>query len=114
LDLAGAACTAIITNTPHNMRETCAIVGNFIALVEGQRVDSPPQPVLLLQRNPLLLALRWIAGSKGSPMHAYAWYVWRKAPRIGPSLKVRIGKRELAGVLGGVLAGRIPTPMIAA
>jgi hypothetical protein len=27
---------------------------------------------------------RWIAGSQGSPMHAYAWYVWRKKPRSGP------------------------------
>ena len=25
-------------------------------------------------------------------MHAYAWYVWRKEPRSGPSLKVRVGK----------------------
>jgi hypothetical protein len=28
-------------------------------------------------------------------MHAYAWYVWRKMPRSGPSVKVRIGKAEL-------------------
>ena len=37
---------------------------------------------------------RWIVGSTGSPMHAYAWYVWRKEPRSGPSLKVRVGKSE--------------------
>jgi hypothetical protein len=45
---------------------------------------------------------RWIAGSEGSPMHAYAWYVWRKAPRSGSSLKVRIGKDELKAFLASV------------
>jgi hypothetical protein len=39
LDLAGADCTAIITNTPHNTDEACAIVRNLVALVEGQQVD---------------------------------------------------------------------------
>ena len=38
-ELAGAGCTAIITNTPHNTHEACAIVRNLVALVEGQRVD---------------------------------------------------------------------------
>jgi hypothetical protein len=37
-ELAGAGCTAIITNTPHNTWEACAIVKNPIAVVEGQRV----------------------------------------------------------------------------
>jgi hypothetical protein len=35
----GADCTAIITNTPHNTDEACAIVRNLVALVEGQHVD---------------------------------------------------------------------------
>ena len=35
-------------------------------------------------------------------MHAYAWYVWRKAPRIGPSLKVRIGKDEVMAALAAM------------
>jgi hypothetical protein len=35
---------------------------------------------------------RWIVGSKGSPMHAYTWYVWWKTTRSGPSLKIRISK----------------------
>jgi hypothetical protein len=35
-------------------------------------------------------------------MHAYAWYVWRKAPRCGPSLKVRIGKSETISALSAV------------
>jgi hypothetical protein len=39
LELAGPACTAIITNTPHNTDEACAIVENLIALVEEQRVE---------------------------------------------------------------------------
>jgi hypothetical protein len=38
-ELAGADCTAVVTNTPHNTREACAIVSNLIALVEGQHVD---------------------------------------------------------------------------
>jgi hypothetical protein len=38
-ELAGADCTAIITNTPHNTDEACAIVSNLVALVEGQHVD---------------------------------------------------------------------------
>jgi hypothetical protein len=37
--LAGADCTAVITNTPHKTSEACAIVNNLIALVEGQHVD---------------------------------------------------------------------------
>jgi hypothetical protein len=35
-------------------------------------------------------------------MHAYTWYVWRKAPRSGPSLKVRIGKDELTAFLAAL------------
>jgi hypothetical protein len=33
---------------------------------------------------------RRIAGSEGSPLHAYTWYVRRKTPRSGPSLKTRV------------------------
>jgi hypothetical protein len=32
-------------------------------------------------------------------MHAYAWYVWRKEPRRGPSLKVRVGRREVVAIV---------------
>jgi hypothetical protein len=32
-------------------------------------------------------------------MHAYAWYVWRKEPRSGPSLKVRVGRIETVSTL---------------
>ena len=35
-------------------------------------------------------------------MHAYAWYVWRKEPRSGPSLKVRVGKSETIAALSAV------------
>ena len=38
-ELAGAGCSAIITNTPHNTKEACAIVENLIALVEEQDVE---------------------------------------------------------------------------
>jgi hypothetical protein len=74
LDLAGAGCTAIITNTPHNTVEASAIVENAIGLAEEeQQVDlvavlfrsiwgrragavALSQPAVLLRRNPLLLA----------------------------------------------------------
>ena len=32
-------------------------------------------------------------------MHAYAWYVWRKEPRRGPSLKVRVGRHETIAIV---------------
>ena len=35
-------------------------------------------------------------------MHAYAWYVWRKEPWSGPSLKVRVGKSETITALSAV------------
>jgi hypothetical protein len=128
-ELAGADCTAIITNTPHNTREACVIIKNLIALVEGHRVDfvaalfrsiwgAEPGRLHLLNRPSFYGEIlccwrpRWIAGSDGSPIHAYAWYVWRKVPKNGLSPKVRIGKHELVGVLGDEVAG--PTPMIAA
>ena len=40
-------------------------------------------------------------------MHAYAWYVWRREPRDGPSLKVRVGKSETITALS---AANLPTP----
>jgi hypothetical protein len=119
-ELAGAACTAIITNTPHNTKEACAIVKNLISLVEGQHVDfvaalfrsiwgTEPGRLPYFTRPSFCGEIlccwrpRWIAGSEGSPMHAYAWYVWRNTPRDGPSLKARIGKDELTA-----LAYRLP------
>jgi hypothetical protein len=131
LELAGLDCTAVITNTPHDTNEACAIVRNLIALVEGQRIDfaaalfrsiwgAEPGRLPFLTRPSFYGEIlccwraRWIEGSKGSPMHAYTWYVWRRAPRLGPSLKVRIGKHELVGVLGDEVAERTPAPVIAA
>jgi|SRR5271166_1131149 len=110
-ELAGAVCNAIITNTPHNTKEACAIVTNLIALVEGQHVDfvaalfrsiwgAEPGRLPYLNRPSFFGEIlccwrpRWIPGTQKSPMHAYAWYVWRKAPRSGPSLKVRVGRHE--------------------
>jgi hypothetical protein len=115
-ELAGAGCTAIMTNTPHNTREACAIVKNLVALVEGQHLEfgaalfrsiwgAEPGRLPYLNRpsfhGEILCCWRprWIAGSEGSPMHAYAWYVWRNKLRGGPSLKVRIGKDELTAFL---------------
>ena len=119
LELAGAGCTAIITNTPHNTKEACAIVENLIALVEEQRVElvaaffrsiwgAEPGRLSYLNRPSFYGEIlccwrpRWIPGSEGSPMHAYAWYVWRKEPQSGPSLKVRVGKSEMIAVQSAV------------
>ena len=119
LELAGAGCTAIITNTPHNTDEACAIVRNLIALVEGQQVEfvavlfrsiwgAEPGRLAYLNRPSFFGEIlccwrpRWIPGTKKSPMHAYAWYVWRKTPRSGPSLKVRVGKSETITALSAV------------
>ena len=118
-ELAGADCTAIVTNTPHNTKEACAIVENLIALVEGQHVEfvtalfrsiwgAEPGRWRYLNRPSFYGEIlccwrpRWIAGSEGSPMHAYAWYVWRKTPQSGPSFKVRVGKHELIACSGDV------------
>jgi hypothetical protein len=115
-ELAGAGCTAIITNTPHNTAEACAIVRNLVALVEGQHVDfvaalfrsiwgAEPGRLAYLNRPSFFGEIlccwrpRWIPGTKKSPMHAYAWYVWRKEPRSGPSLKVRVGRHDTIAAL---------------
>ena len=115
-ELAGAGCSAIITNTPHNTDEACAIVENLIALVGRQHVEfvatlfrsiwgAEPGRLPYLNRPSFYGEIlccwrpRWIVGSQGSPMHAYAWYVWRKEPRSGPSLKVRVGKSEMITAL---------------
>ena len=127
LELAGADCTAIITNTPHNTDEACAIVRNLVALAEGQRVDfvaalfraiwgAEPGRLPYLSRPSFFGEIlccwrpRWIAGHQGSPMHAYAWYVWRKEPRSGPSLKVRVDRRETIAALSHEHAD--PTPSV--
>jgi hypothetical protein len=112
LELAGPDCTAIITNSPHRTDEACAIVSNLISLVEGQHVEfvaalfksiwgAEPGRLPFFNRPSFYGEIlccwrpRWIAGSQGSPMHAYAWYIWWKEPRSGPSLKVRLGRDEL-------------------
>ena len=62
-----------------------------------------------------LVAARWTPGTKESSMDAYTWYVWRKRPRSGPSLKVRIGKPELAAFLAALdLPNALPVPTRAA
>ena len=56
-ELSGSDCTAIITNTPHNTDEACAIVRNLVALVEGQKVEfAAACSGRFFRRNPLLLA----------------------------------------------------------
>jgi hypothetical protein len=123
---AGPDCDAIISNTPHNTDEACAIVRNLISIVEGQHVEfvaalfksiwgAEPGRLPYLNRPSFFGEIlccwrpRWIAGSQGSPMHAYAWYVWRKEPRSGPSLKVRVGRRETIAALSHEHADLIPS-----
>jgi hypothetical protein len=119
LKLASSDCTAIITNTPHNTDEACAIVSNLVDLVEGQHVEfvaalfraiwgAEPGRLPFFNRPSFFGEIlccwrpRWIPGSEGSPMHAYAWYVWRSTPPSGPSLKVRVGKSESLTALSAV------------
>ena len=114
-ELAGE-CAAIITNTPHNTREACAIVKNLINLVEGQHINfvaalfrsiwgAEPGRLRYLNRPSFTGEIlccwrpRWIPGTQKSPMHAFTWYVWRRAPRNGPSLKVRVAKHETIAAL---------------
>ena len=96
---------AIITNTD----EACAIVRNLVALVEGQQVDfvaalfrsiwgAEPGRLAYLNRPSFYGEIlccwrpRWIPGSRRKPDAClHAWYIWRKTPRSGPSLKVRLG-----------------------
>jgi hypothetical protein len=126
LELAGPDCTAIVTNSPHRTDEACAIVSNLISLIEGQHVEfvaalfksiwgAEPGRLPYLNRPSFFGEIlccwrpRWIAGSQGSPMHAYAWYIWRKKPRSGPSLKVRVGRRETIAPLSNKHANPIPS-----
>ena len=111
LDEAGADCRAIITNSPHNTEEATAIVRNVIALAEDGRIEfaamlfkniwGDEKGRISFFNRPSFLGeivccwrARWILGSKGSPEHAYAWYVWRREPKSGLALKVRVGEAE--------------------
>jgi hypothetical protein len=115
-ELAGPGCTAVITNTPHNTSDACAIVGNLITLVEEENVvfvaalfksiwGAEPGRLGFFNRLSFYGEIgcswrpRWIPGTKTSPMHTYAWYVWTRTPRRGPSLKVRVGEHEAVGAL---------------
>jgi hypothetical protein len=101
---------------PHRTDETCAIVRKLIALAEDQHIEfvaalfksiwgAEPGRLPFFNRPSFFGEIlccwrpRWMAGSQGSPMHAYAWYVWRKEPRRGPSLKVRVGRREAVAIV---------------
>ena len=117
---------AIVTNAPHRTGEACAIVRHLIALVEGRRQDlvaalfrsiwgAEPGWLPYLNRpsfhGEILCCWlpRWIAGSDGSPMHAYAWYAWAKTSCSGPSLKVRVGREELIALLATANSHRAST-----
>jgi hypothetical protein len=108
---AGSNCRAIITNSPHNTEEATAIVKNLVALAEEGRIDfaaalfkniwGDEKGRISLFNRPSFLGeitccwrARWIPESKGSPEHAYAWYVWRKEPKSGLSMKVRVSEAE--------------------
>jgi hypothetical protein len=123
LELAGPACKAVITNTPHNTSEACAIIKNLLGLVEGQDVNlvaalfrsiwgAEPGRLPFFNLASFYGEIgccwrpRWIAESKGSPIHSYSWYVWRRTPRSGPSLKVRIGPHEAVAALARPASSR--------
>lgn len=111
LEQVGAHCRAIITNSPHNTEEATAIVKNLVALAEEGRIDfaaalfksfwGDEKGRIAFFNRPSFLGeitccwrARWILESKGSPEHAYAWYVWRNEPKSGLSLKIRVSEAE--------------------
>ena len=115
LELAGAGCSAIITNTPHNTDEACAIVSNLIALAEGQHVEfvatlfrsiwgAEPGRLAYFDRPSFFGEIlccgrpRWIPGTKKSPHARVRMVRLVEDPRSGPSLKVRLGRDELTAV----------------
>jgi hypothetical protein len=86
LELAGADCRAIITNSPHNTEEARAIVKNLVALAEEGRIDfaaalfksfwgDEKGRIAFFNRPSFLDEItccwraRWILESKGSPEH---------------------------------------------
>jgi hypothetical protein len=122
----GSDCTAVITNTPHKTSEACSIVRNLVELVEARRVVfvaalfrsiwGAEKGRLPYFNRPSFYGeigccwrARWIAESKGSPIHSYSWYVWGKTLRNGPSLKVRIGPHEAVAALAAASLGA-PSP----
>ena len=116
LELAGPDCRAIITNSPHETSAAVAIIENAIALVEEGRLEfvaalfkniwgDETGRVSLFNRPSFLGEITccwralWVPGSKGSPEHAYAWYLWRREPRSGLAMKVRVSKTEANAAL---------------
>jgi hypothetical protein len=114
-------CRAILTNSPHNTEEATAIVRNLVALAEEGRIDfatalfkniwGDEKGRISLFTRPSFLGeitccwrARWILGSKGSPEHAYAWFVWQRTPRSGLALKVRVSESEAGGAMTAALA----------
>ena len=111
LEQAGPECSAVITNSPHNTEEATAIVKNLVALAEEGRIDfavtlfktiwGDEKGRISLFNRPSFLGeiaccwrVRWIPESKGSPQHAFSWYVWRQEPKSGLPMKVRVSEAE--------------------
>lgn len=116
LERAGPNCRAIITNSPHNTEEAMAIVRNLVALAEEGRIrfavalfkniwGDEPGRIDLFTRPSFLGEITccwravWVEGSTGSPMHAYAWFVWGRTPRNGPPLKVQVSETEATSAM---------------
>ena len=121
LELAGANCRSVLTNSPHETSAAMAIVKNLVALVEEGRIDV----VAMLFKNiwgdekgrfalfdrpafigeiALCWRARWILNSKGSPEHAYTWFVWRRELRNGLAPKVRVSESEAIAATNAALS----------
>ena len=122
LDLAGVGCSAIITNTPHNTDEACAIVRNLVDLVEPQQVDfvaalfraiwgAEPGRLPFFNRPSFCGEIlccwrpRWIAGTQGSPMHAYACSGGQARSHCDRERAEALGRQRLAANLSRI--GRV-------
>jgi len=114
---------AIITNPPYGdvaeqfvaaALELTAPVDGMVAMFMRNEWDMASGRDHLFEGHPafmLKIAVtkrpRWIEGSKGSPRHSYAWYVWdwdfaRHDPRARDGASIRYIHPKNARPLGGV------------
>jgi hypothetical protein len=95
---------AIITNPPYGdlaeqfIRQALKLTkerGGLVAMFLRNEYDCAKERMDLFNEHPFAMKIivtkrpRWIAGSKGSPRHTYAWYVWdwSKPPESAASIR---------------------------
>jgi hypothetical protein len=90
----------IVTNPPYSIADefvrhalTLAQRGSQVAMLLRNEWDCASGRNDLFRENPhfamkivLTRRPRWIAGSKGSPRHNYAWFVWEIGQTASPTV----------------------------